>query len=62
MPTVDELKDELKKASSQAVKAKMDLHDLSEELPVGWESIPEVATRAYQAYQRLAELKGAVPR
>lgn len=39
----------------------MDLHDLSEELPVGWESIPEVATRAYQAYQRLAELKGAVP-
>lgn len=62
MPIADEIKDELKKASMLAVKAKMDLHDLSEELPVGWESIPEVATRAYQTYQRLAELKGAVPR
>jgi len=61
MQTTDELKDELKKALAQAVKAKMDLHDLSEDLPVGWESIPEVATRAYQAYQRLAELKGMVP-
>lgn len=60
MPTADEIKDELKKASMLAVKAKMDLHDLSEDLPVGWESIPEVATRAYQAYQRLAELKGTV--
>lgn len=35
----------------------MDLHDLSEEPTVGWESIPEVATRAYLANQRLAEQK-----
>lgn len=29
--------------SSQAVQAKLDLHDLSEELPTNWERIPEVA-------------------
>jgi hypothetical protein len=28
----------------------MDLHDLSEELPVNWERIPEVARVAHEAH------------
>jgi hypothetical protein len=41
----------------------MDLHDLSEELPVNWERIPEVARVAHEAHvalmaarKRLAEV------
>ncbi len=31
----------------------MDLHDLSEELPIDWELIPEIAEKTFQAYQKL---------
>jgi hypothetical protein len=57
MSDLDTLKAEIKKLSSQALNAKMDLHDLSEELPVNWEKIPEVAQTAYDRYKRLIELK-----
>ena len=53
MQTVDTLKLEIKKLSSQAVQAKLDLHDLSEDLPAGWERIPEVAQKTFQTYERL---------
>lgn len=60
---VEALKAELKKLNARATKAKMDLHDLSEDLPTGWEKIPEVAQAAHQAHlalmaakQKLAEL------
>ena len=49
----DELKARLKKLSAQATQAKMDLHDLSEELPINWESILEVAQRCYDAHAAL---------
>lgn len=65
METVETLKAEIKKFSSQAVQAKMDLHNLSEELPTNWERIPEVAQKTFQIYkkiiaawQRLAALGG----
>jgi len=32
----------------------MDLHDLSEELPINWEKIPELAARTHEAYKSLA--------
>lgn len=61
MSDIDSLKAELKKLSARAVKAKMDLHDLSEDLPVNWQRIPEVAARALDAFSTLeakrAELK-----
>ena len=57
MDTVDTLKLEIKKLSSQAVQAKLDLHDLSEELPLNWERIPEVAAKTYTLYQKLADAK-----
>lgn len=53
MSDVDTLKAELKKLSSRATTAKMDLHDLSEDLPTGWENILTVAQRAYDAHERL---------
>lgn len=62
MADVEALKAELKKLNARATQAKMDLHDLSEELPTNWERIPEVAKIAHDAHlalmaakQRLAE-------
>ena len=57
MEPLETLKSELKTANSLAMKAKLDLHDLSEELPLGWEKIEEVARKATEAYARAAELK-----
>lgn len=57
MTEAEALKDAIKKASSQAIKAKMDLHDLTEELPLGWETIPDLARNAFDAYKLLDELK-----
>ncbi len=61
MSEVESLKAEIKKLSAKAIQAKMDLHDLSEELPVNWRTIPDVAQRTYEAFELLekkrAELK-----
>ena len=51
---MDAIKAEIKKLNAQATQLKMDLHDLSEELPIGWERIPELAEKTFQAYQKLA--------
>ena len=53
----DELKTLVKKLNAQATQAKMDLHDLSEELPIGWEKIPEQAQKTFEAYQKLTEAR-----
>lgn len=53
MSDVETLKAEIKKLSAKAVNAKMNLHDLSEELPVAWKTIPEVAQAAFRAYADL---------
>jgi hypothetical protein len=54
---------EVKRLSSQAVQAKLNLHDLSEELPIHWEQIPAVAQRAFDLYRELeskrAQLRAA---
>lgn len=50
----DALKAQIKKLNAQATQLKMDLHDLSEELPLNWERIPELAARTHAAYQALA--------
>ena len=61
MRDIENLKAELKKLSAKATAAKMDLHDLSEELPIDWERIPEVAAKAHAVFAELtakrAELK-----
>ncbi len=53
MLDTDRLKAEIKKLSAQAMQAKMDLHDLSEELPIGWSQIPAVAQRAHDTFELL---------
>jgi len=54
MSEIESLKTEVRILSSKATQAKMDLHDLSEELPLGWERIPEVAAHCHQLYADLA--------
>jgi hypothetical protein len=57
MSDAETLKPLIKKLNAQATQAKMDLHDLSEDLPVGWERIPEVARRAHELYAQLTEAR-----
>jgi len=61
MSDTDALKAEIKKLSARAMQAKMDLHDLSEELPINWQRILDVAQQAYDSFKLLeakrAELK-----
>lgn len=47
----------LRKLTGRATRLKLDLHDLAEDLPVGWESIPDVAARTYEAYAEIARLR-----
>jgi hypothetical protein len=54
---IDALKVEVKKLNAKATQAKMDLHDLSEELPTNWQRIPEVAGAAYDAHAALVEAR-----
>ncbi|MEO1677794.1 MAG: CCE_0567 family metalloprotein [Pseudomonadota bacterium] len=60
---VEDLQTKVKKLSMRSTEAKMALHDLSEELPVDWQKIPEVAAHTHKVFEDLAaarkELKAA---
>ena len=53
----DELKTRLKKLNARATQAKMDLHDLSEDLPTHWEKILEISQRCHEAHAALMEAR-----
>jgi hypothetical protein len=55
----DELKLQLRKLNARATQAKMDLHDLSEELPTNWEKILEVAQRCHDSHAALMAARQA---
>jgi len=57
MEDVDALKAQVKKLNAQATNLKMNLHDLAEDLPIGWEKIPEIATQTFQIYKSLMEAR-----
>jgi len=57
---LEEIKARAKKLSARAMNLKMELHDLSEELPTNWEKIPEIAQRAHEAFRALAEVRAQV--
>jgi hypothetical protein len=57
MDNIDEVKAHVRKLNAKATTAKMDLHDLSEELPTNWERIPEVARIAHEAHSALIEAR-----
>jgi hypothetical protein len=52
--SADDLKARIKRLSFEASQLKLDLHDLSEELPNGWEKIMQVAERTHGKYAELA--------
>lgn len=61
MSDSESIRADIKKLSAKAMQAKMDLHDLSEELPIGVERVMEIAARVRDSYAALdarrAELK-----
>lgn len=60
MSEIDVLKDEIKKLNARATQKKMDLHDLSEELPQNWQTILTVAQETYDAFRILTEKRAAL--
>lgn len=48
-----ELRARLRTLNGRATQLKLDLHDLAEDLPVGWEQIPDLAARTHTAYADL---------
>lgn len=61
--TIEEMEARVKKLSMRSTQAKMNLHDLSEELPTDWQKIPEVAAETFEVFKELIaarkELKAA---
>ncbi|MGV8891552.1 MAG: CCE_0567 family metalloprotein [Burkholderiaceae bacterium] len=57
---LDTLKAQVKKLNQQATALKMDLHDLSEDLPTGWEKIPELALKTYATHAALMAARKAL--
>ncbi|WP_234685245.1 CCE_0567 family metalloprotein [Bradyrhizobium monzae] len=60
MSELEMLKADIKKLSAKATQAKMDLHDLSEDLPLNWNSIMAVAQRAHEAFTELEKKREAL--
>ncbi|MBY0430326.1 MAG: hypothetical protein K2Q10_03940 [Rhodospirillales bacterium] len=54
MSKVETLKAEVRRLNAQAIQAKLDLHDLSEDLPTNWPRILDVAQRAYESHAALS--------
>ncbi|CAD5371961.1 conserved hypothetical protein [Rubrivivax sp. A210] len=57
MSDIDTLKTEIRKLNAKATQTKMDLHDLSEELPKDFERIPSVAQAAFDAHVALTDAR-----
>ena len=53
MEDKESLKAEVKKLNARAMEARMALHDLSEELPAGLDTVMEVAQQTVVAFQSL---------
>lgn len=60
MSDIEALKAEIKKLSAKATNMKMNLHDLSEELPINWGTILTVAQETYDSYKALEEARAAL--
>ncbi|SOC07899.1 CCE_0567 family metalloprotein [Rhodobacter maris] len=58
--SLEELEAHAKKLSMRATNAKMELHDLSEELPTDWQKIPDVAQQTFEIYRDLDAARKAI--
>ena len=54
---VAELKKRVRRLNSKAGQMKMDLHDLAEGLPTDYEKLIEEATKTYEIFHQLTELR-----
>lgn len=57
MEEKERLKAEIKQLNGKATQLKMDLHDLAEDLPIGWEKIPDLAQKTFHAYELLSQAR-----
>jgi len=60
MSDVETLKAEIRKLSAKAMDAKMNLHDLSEELPINWQQIMIIAQKAYDLFGELEQKRASL--
>ena len=58
--TTEALKTQVKKLNQQATALKLDLHDLAEDLPTGWEKIPALAEKTHTAHAALHAARQAL--
>lgn len=58
--SLEDLEQRVRKLSMRATDAKMALHDLSEELPIDWQKIPEVAEKTHAVFKELHDARAAV--
>ncbi|TPW28528.1 hypothetical protein FJU08_17110 [Martelella alba] len=57
MSDFDEMQKKVRKLNSRAGNAKMELHDLAEDLPVNWGEIVAVAEKTYKVFAELDAAK-----
>lgn len=57
MSELEDLQKKVRKLNSRAGTAKMELHDLAEDLPINWTEIRAVAERTYAAFAELDAAK-----
>ncbi|MGX5666697.1 CCE_0567 family metalloprotein [Rhizobium daejeonense] len=57
MSELEELQKKVRKLNSKAGNAKMELHDLAEDLPISWTDIKVVAERTYAVFAELEAAK-----
>ncbi|MEI9412076.1 CCE_0567 family metalloprotein [Mesorhizobium salmacidum] len=50
MSDLEDLQMKIRRLQSRAGTAKMDLHDLAEDLPVGWRKIKAVAEKTFDVF------------
>lgn len=60
MSELEELQKKVRKLNSKAGNAKMELHDLAEDLPVNWTGIMAVAEKTYAVFAELEAAKSAL--
>ncbi len=57
MSELEELQKKVRKLNSRAGIAKMELHDLAEDLPINWAQIITVAEKTYSVFAELEAAK-----
>ncbi|CDX17398.1 MULTISPECIES: CCE_0567 family metalloprotein [Mesorhizobium] len=57
MSNLEELQKKVRKLQSRAGTAKMELHDLAEDLPVNWTEIKVIAERTFAVFAELDAAK-----